>query len=156
MKFLLVCIVTAFVLTACAGHRPPFHPVKDDPTKHPYEIYASDQSYAEVVDRMKGLVVEQKWLSWVTRSTDCMEMAARKPEQWMFACGGRAAWCDWCTKDNPYHVYSKWGIVEPGGNGATVKLTIPITPLFYRHHPNTEILDKAGIRATSKGTEPYK
>ena len=156
MRFCLVLIATVFVLAACEGHRPAFRPVKDDPTKHPYEVYFSEQSYGEVLGRMKKLVKEQKWLSWVTRTTDCREMPARKQDQWMFACGSRGSWCDWCTKENPYHIYKKWGIVEPSGSGANIKLTIPITPLFHPHHPNSEILDKAGIRATLKGTEPYK
>jgi hypothetical protein len=49
-----------------------------------------------------------------------------------------------------------WVIVEPREDGATIKITEPITPIFYRHHPNTEILDRAGIRGTRKGLELYK
>ena len=158
MRLWLILILSGFVAAGCQGGRPPFHPVKDDPTKNSYEIYVSDLPYSEAIGRFKTLLNEQKWLYWVTRSESCTELSARKRNQWLFACGGGGPWCDWCTAENPYHVYTKWVIVEPRIGGATIKITEPYAILFRRHHPNTEIFAKAGISATleGKGLEPYK
>ena len=152
----MILTLCGLFTVGCVGPRPPFHPVKDDLTKNTYEVYVSEQSYGEVVNRLRGLVDKQKWLSWMSRSTDCQERPALKPGQWAFACGGRGPWWDWCTPANPYHVYSKWGLVDTRGSGVTIRLTEPVTPIFYRNHPNTEIFEKAGIHASFKRKEPYK
>ena len=153
---MVVPLMVAATLVGCGGPRPPFHPVKDDPTKNSYETYVSDQSYDEVVNRFKSLIKKQKWLSWVTRTTDCMERPPLEQGQWVFACGGRGPWCEWCTEANPYHIYNKWGIVEPNGSGSRIRMTEPIFRLFHRHHLNSEIFEKAGIRVTRMGPKPVK
>jgi hypothetical protein len=124
-----------------------------DPNENRYEIFASEQSYGDVVKRLKGLVDEQKFLSWITRSTDCMERTSNRNNRWMFTCGFRGTWCDWCNDARPYHIFKLWGIVEPMNNGSRILMTRAPSLLFTRFHPNTEILDKAGIKAVLKGYE---
>lgn len=132
-------------------------PTVANPEENTFEIYITDSSFDDVVGRLRALVKEKKWLARASRGNECMERPDNNKDMWRFVCGLGGPWCDWCTEARPYHIHSKWGIVERTKSGARMLFTRP-PPLIFaaKRHPNTEILEKIGIRATYKGLRKPK
>lgn len=141
-RFFVLVIILA-TLAACGKY-------EADPFRNNLEIYRTDNSFEDVVGRMKKLVRGSKWLSWMTRTMRCFEMG-ETAQQWRLVCGLTLGGPT-TDPSNPGFRYDRWLIVNRLENGSEI-LTTKATYLWSgRKHPNQEIFDKIGIKAQRVGT----
>lgn len=140
-RFLVLAMILA-KLTACGKY-------EADPYRNSLEIYRTDNSFEDVVSRMKKLVRGSNWLSWMTRTMRCFEVG-ETAQQWRLVCGLTLGGPT-TDPSNPGFRYDRWLIVNRLDNGSEI-LTTKATYLWSgRKHPNKEIFDKICIKAQRVG-----